>query len=60
MVRSFCVNVIGFVFVVKYMFFFLLKSGKSIFVVFLVCVGSIEDNWFGGWYGYCVLKVVFN
>lgn len=55
----FGINSIMFVLWLKYFVNIVSKEGL-IFVCLSVCVGSIFDNGLGGWYGYCVLKVVFN
>lgn len=59
LVVYFLINSIIFVMWFKYLVNIMSKEGL-IFVCLSVRVGSILDNGFGGWYGYCVLKVVFN
>ena len=58
--RSFAVNAIGPVLVMKHFPPLLPREGRSVFAVLSARVGSISDNRLGGWYAYRASKAALN
>ncbi len=56
----FQINSIGAVLIAKHILPFLRHSEHSIFAAISAKVGSIEDNFLGGWYGYRASKAALN
>ena len=54
------VNAIGPVLCLKYLAPLFPKQGKSVFVSLSARVGSISDNFLGGWYSYRASKTALN
>ncbi len=60
MARSFAVNAIGPMLLMKHFLPLLARSGKSVFATLSARVGSIGDNRLGGWYSYRASKAALN
>ena len=60
MLRSFRINAIGPALIMKHLLPKLPRSGRSIFVTLSARVGSIGDNFSGGWYSYRASKAALN
>lgn len=60
MLLDYWFNMVGLVLLMKYFLFLLQCDLCVVFVILFVWVGLILDNWLGGWYSYCVFKVVLN
>lgn len=60
LVRYFQVNSIGAVLFAKYLLPLLKHRSPAIFVAISAKVGSIGDNYLGGWYGYRASKAALN
>ncbi len=58
--RAFAVNAVGPALVAKHFLPRLGRGRKAIFAALSARVGSIEDNRFGGWYGYRASKAALN
>jgi NAD(P)-dependent dehydrogenase (short-subunit alcohol dehydrogenase family) len=58
--RSFAVNAAGPALVAKHFLPRLARDRKALFAALSARVGSIEDNRFGGWYGYRASKAALN
>ena len=58
--ENFMVNAIGPVLCLKYLAPLFPKQGKSVFVSLSARVGSISDNFLGGWYSYRASKTALN
>ena len=57
---AFRINTIGPALVAKHFLPLLAKHRKTVFAALSARVGSIEDNRFGGWYGYRASKAALN
>lgn len=60
MAHAFAVNTIGPALLMKHFSPLLPAEGKSVFVTLSAKVGSIGDNWLGGWYSYRASKAALN
>lgn len=58
--RSFALNAIGPVLIMKHVLPLLPRSGKAVFATLSARVGSIGDNRLGGWYSYRASKAALN
>jgi len=58
--RAFAVNAIGPALLLKHFSGLLPRSGRCVFATLSARVGSIEDNFLGGWYGYRASKAALN
>jgi NAD(P)-dependent dehydrogenase (short-subunit alcohol dehydrogenase family) len=58
--RAFAVNAAGPALVAKHFLPLLARDRKAVFAALSARVGSIEDNRFGGWYGYRASKAALN
>jgi len=58
--RAFAVNAIGPALLMKHFSGLLPRSGRCVFATLSARVGSIEDNFLGGWYGYRASKAALN
>jgi NAD(P)-dependent dehydrogenase (short-subunit alcohol dehydrogenase family) len=58
--RSFALNAIGPALMMKHVLPLLPRSGKAVFATLSARVGSIRDNWLGGWYSYRASKAALN
>ena len=58
--RSFALNAIGPVLIMKHVLPRLPRAGKAVFATLSARVGSIGDNRLGGWYGYRASKAALN
>ena len=58
--HAFNINAIGPALLMKHLFPYFPRSGKSIFATLSARVGSITDNRLGGWYGYRASKAALN
>jgi NAD(P)-dependent dehydrogenase (short-subunit alcohol dehydrogenase family) len=58
--RSFALNAIGPALVVKHVLPRLPQAGKAVFATLSARVGSIGDNWLGGWYSYRASKAALS
>jgi NAD(P)-dependent dehydrogenase (short-subunit alcohol dehydrogenase family) len=54
------VNTIGPALVAKHFVPLMPRQGRSVFAALSARVGSIEDNWLGGWYSYRASKAALN
>lgn len=60
LLRSFAVNAIGPMLLMKHLLPLLPADGKSVFATLSAKVGSIGDNSLGGWYAYRASKAALN
>ncbi len=60
LLKIFSVNTIGPLLVAKYFLPLLSKDSKSVLAALTARVGSIQDNYLGGWYGYRASKTALN
>lgn len=60
LLNYFQINSIGAILIAKHILPLLRHSEKSIFAAISAKVGSIEDNFLGGWYGYRASKAALN
>ena len=60
MQKVFLINTFGPAMVAKYFFPYLTKRDRAIFAVISAKIGSIEDNYLGGWYSYRASKAALN
>lgn len=60
LLRSFRINAIGPALIMKHLLPKLPRSGRSVFVTLSARVGSIGDNFSGGWYSYRASKAALN
>lgn len=58
--HAFAVNAIGPALLMKHFLPRFPRSGRAVFATLSAKVGSIEDNWLGGWYGYRASKAALN
>ncbi len=58
--HDFAVNAIGPALVMKHVLPLLPRDGRSVFGVISARVASLEENTFGGWYGYRASKTALN
>jgi NAD(P)-dependent dehydrogenase (short-subunit alcohol dehydrogenase family) len=58
--RAFAVNAIGPALLLKHFSGLLPRSGRCVFATLSARVGSIGDNFLGGWYGYRASKAALN
>jgi len=58
--RTFAVNAIGPALLLKHFSGLLPRSGRCVFATLSARVGSIGDNFLGGWYGYRASKAALN
>ena len=58
--ENFMVNAFGPILCLKYLAPLFPKQGKSVFVSLSARVGSISDNFLGGWYSYRASKTALN
>jgi len=58
--RAFAVNAIGPAMLLKHFSGLLPRSGRCVFATLSARVGSIGDNFLGGWYGYRASKAALN
>lgn len=58
--KSFSVNTLPTAFLIKYFTPLMDNNDKSIFAILSAKVGSISDNYLGGWYGYRASKAALN
>jgi len=58
--HQFAVNAIGPALVLKHGLRLLPRDRRAVFAVLSARVGSIGDNWLGGWYGYRASKAAVN
>ena len=60
MARLFAINAIGPVLLMKHFLPLLPRHGRALFATISAKVGSIGDNWLGGWYSYRASKAALN
>ena len=58
--KSFTINTIGPALIAKYFIPLLRKDKKSVLAALSARVGSISDNYIGGWYAYRASKAALN